>query len=96
MIQAKRLTEGWFLYSFLEMSQRIGIQPEFAVEDKWIDESIYESESLLKTAFSEMWMNHTCDRPDCKKVITTDGGMKIHRRPWAVQVPGITSWWELL
>ena len=89
VIQAKRLTEGWFLYSFLEMSQRNGIQPEFAVGDKWIDESIYESESLLKTAFSEMWMNHTCDRPDCKKVITTDGGMKIHRRLCAAKLSAV-------
>ena len=78
-LYSKRLTEAWFLYSFLEMSQRNGISPEFSSGEKWIDESILDNESLLRTCFSQMWMKHKCDIPHCASIITTDGGMKIHR-----------------
>ena len=78
-LYSKRLTEAWFLYSFLEMSQRNGISPEFSSGEKWIDQSILDNESLLRTCFSQMWMKHKCDIPQCASIITTDGGMKIHR-----------------
>ena len=45
----KRLASGFFLYGFLDFSNRYQIQPELNTGKNWLDEALVENQPKLKT-----------------------------------------------
>ena len=78
-LNRRRLSDGWFLYAFLELSSRFGIFPTFHAGDKWLENSINENYNKLKFNFSAVWSNHKCQVKYCEEMMVTDGGMKLNR-----------------
>ena len=79
-LNSKRLASGFFIYGFLEMTSRCGIFPKFPTEKSWLDDSILENYTALKTVFSNVWCApHQCKVDNCEGMMITDGGMKINR-----------------
>jgi hypothetical protein len=78
-LNRKRLSDGWFLYAFLELTSRFGIQPSFHGGDCWLENAINENYNTLKLNFSAVWANHKCSVAYCEEMMVTDGGMKINR-----------------
>ena len=75
MVHRKRLTEGFFVYSLLEIKQRYHIEGTFCcvfenftffrkghlVPD--IDESLAMYQDQIKSVFSRRWAKHKCSKP---------------------------------
>ena len=78
-LNRKRLSNGWFLYSYLELSSRYGFNPEFNVGEFWLENSINNNYNRLKLKFSATWAGHKCLVPFCESMMVTDGGFKINR-----------------
>ena len=75
----KRLADGWFLYAYLELSSRYGINPTFHGGPTWLEDSINQNYNPLKEKFSVIWTVHACMVAFCESMMVTDGGMKINR-----------------
>ena len=78
-LNRKRLSNGWFLYSYLELSSRYGFNPDFHVGECWLENSINNNYNNLKLNFSTTWTAHKCLVPFCEGMMVTDGGFKINR-----------------
>ena len=80
ILNSKRLASGFFLYSFLEMTARCNIWPKIHTDKNWLDDSILNNLTSLKTVFSNIWSApHDCKADNCEGMMISDGGMKIHR-----------------
>ena len=83
----ERITDAFFLYSLLEISQRYGLPTIF---NPVIEVSLTECLPILKIAHREYWTNqHKCDAPGCGTCIVLDGGMKPHRKVCAAKMSGV-------
>ena len=60
-VNRKRITDAWFLYAFLELSSRYGLNPKFYGGDNWLEDSIIENYNALKLVFSSVHFAHKCD-----------------------------------
>ena len=79
-LNPKRLASAYFLYSFLEMSERCKLRPKMNVSKNWLDDAILENYTTLKTAFSNVWCAaHKCKIEICEGMMIMYGGIKINR-----------------
>ena len=86
-IFAKRITEAFFNYAFVEIGQRYNIELTIP---KTLDEAILANKSELHEAFRTIWTkNHRCDAPGCGKILVMDGGLKPHRKLCAAKLAGV-------
>ena len=93
---AKRLAEGWYLYSLIELKQRYlirGIDNYIDIEIIFIifilhlgplhpniDDSLRLYNDIIHEKFSKRWAKHKCEKPGCGNVFIFDGGVKASRR----------------
>ena len=85
----KRLSEGWFLYSLLEIKQRYLIQGfyffaclvfQFLMSGPLlakIDDSLEIYNKMINQTFVKRWGSHKCDKPLFGYVLVFDGGVKV-------------------
>ena len=86
----KRMTEAWFLYTYLELGQRYGIKNyQIIVEN--LDNTILLHHNEFQEAFSQQYMKHTCEIKGCPNVLTIDGGLKPHRLLCGAKLSGIQT-----
>ena len=79
-VHRKRLTDAYFLFIYLEFSQRCGIENYQIVENSDLDQTILKHLPQLHKIFRDKWaVNHQCDVKGCGWCITIDGGLKPHR-----------------
>ena len=79
-VHRKRLTDAYFLYIYLEFSQRCGIENYQIIENSDLDQTILKHLQKLHKIFRDKWaVNHQCDVKGCGWCITIDGGLKPHR-----------------
>lgn len=78
-LNRQRVLDAWFLYAYLELSSRYGINPIFNGGETWLEDSINDNFNNLKDKFSVTWTNHRCKVPFCSEMMVTDGGFKINR-----------------
>ena len=84
---AKRISEAFYLYSFIELGQRYNIEVSVASN---LDEAVLEKQSVFQNKFRSIWtQNHSCTAPGCGSVITVDGGLKPHRKLCGAKLAGI-------
>ena len=84
----KRLTEGFFIYIYLELAQRYHIK-DFQRIHSNIDTTILKHRSDLQSFFNLKWAKHKCETKGCGWVITIDGGLKPHRMVCAAKLSGV-------
>ena len=92
----ERLSEAFYLYSFLEFIQRAGIKPEFKFKEeggdqqKWIDRALETYHFRLRDFFRIYWTSqHKCEVEGCMWSFVSDGGMKVHRKLCAAKFSGV-------
>ena len=86
-IFAKRITEAFFMYAFIEVGQRFNVEITIP---KTLDEAILANKTELHEAFRTNWTRkHLCDTPGCGKILVMDGGMKPHRKLCAAKLAGV-------
>jgi hypothetical protein len=86
-IFAKRITEAFFMYAFIEVGQRFNVEITIP---KTLDEAILANQTELHEAFRTNWTRkHLCDTPECGKILVMDGGMKPHRKLCAAKLAGV-------
>ena len=79
ILNSKRLASGFFLYSFLEMTARCNIWPKMHTDKNWLDGSILNNLTSLKTVFSNVWCApQDCKADNCEGMRISDCGMIIH------------------
>ena len=79
-VQKKRLSDAYFLYIYLECSQRYGIKNHQVIENSDLDQTILKHMQQLHKVFRDKWaVNHQCNVKGCGWCITIDGGLKPHR-----------------
>ena len=72
-ICAKRKTEAFFTYAFIDLGQRYHIE---LVMPGSLDEAILTKKSEFHDKFRKLWTNqHLCNAPGCDKVLIMDGGL---------------------
>ena len=83
----ERITDAFFLYSLLEISQRFGLPTTF---HPILDISLAETIPILKICHREYWTRqHKCDAAGCGTCLVIDGGMKPHRKVCAAKMSGV-------
>ena len=86
----KRITSGFFLFSFLEYGQRYGVSEWQLVRDGNLEETVMERKDELQKSFQERWTkSHKCDKPGCEGVVIIDGDLKPHRMLCAAKLCGV-------
>ena len=79
-VHRKRLTDAYFLFIYLELSQRYGVENYQIIENSDLDQTILNHLQQLHKIFRDKWaVNHQCDVKGCGWCITIDGGLKPHR-----------------
>ena len=79
-VHRKRLTDAYFLFIYLEFSQRYGVENYQIIENSDLDQTILKHLQQLHKIFRDKWaVNHQCDVKGCGWCITIDGGLKPHR-----------------
>ena len=85
----KRLAEGWFLYSLIEIKQRYLIEGFIFVCSELIeinslgpllaniDDSLSLYNDIVNKTFVIRWGSHKCSKPGCGNVLVFDGGVKV-------------------
>ena len=74
------LNHAYFLFCYLEIGQRYGIQNYQAIRND-LDSSILENKGELMKSFRNRWtVGHECDIPGCRSCIVIDAGLKPHRK----------------
>ena len=77
-IYQERITDAFFLYSLIEISQRYGLPTIF---NPVIEISLMNAIPIIKICHREYWTKeHKCDAPGCGTCLVLDGGMKPHRK----------------
>ena len=83
----ERITDAFFLYSLIEISQRYGLSTTF---NPVIEVSITACLPILKISHREYWTTqHKCDAAGCGTCLVIDGGMKPHRKVCAAKMSGV-------
>ena len=86
----KRMTEAYFLYTYLELGQRYGIS-NYQVIDGNLDTTILKNQEAFQTAFRNQHFSHRCNVKGCGEVITIDGGLKPHRMLCGAKLSGLRT-----
>ena len=82
------MTEGFFIYIYLELAQRYHIK-DFQRIHSNIDTTILKHRSDLQSFFNLKWAKHKYETKGCGWVITIDGGLKPHRMVSAAKLSGV-------
>jgi hypothetical protein len=83
----ERITDAFFLFSLVEISQRYGLPTTF---HPILDISLTEAIPILKICHREYWTReHKCDAAGCGTCLVIDGGMKPHRKVCAAKMSGV-------
>ena len=86
-VNRKRIAEGIFLFTFLELGQRYGVPP---IIFGGIDETILKNKICIRDQFRKIWsVDHLCEVKGCESVIIIDGGMKPTRSLCAAKLHGL-------
>ena len=84
---AKRITEAFFTYAYIDLGQRYDIE---LVIPSTLDEAILTKKSEFHDKFRKLWTNqHLCNAPGCGKVLVMDGGLKPHRKLCGSKLSGV-------
>ena len=80
-VHRKRLTDAYFLFIYLELSQRYGVENYQIIENSDLDQTILNHLQQLHKIFRDKWAMNQCDVKGCGCgwCITIDGGLKPHR-----------------
>ena len=90
MIDRRRITHAYFLYTYLELGARYGIDNYQVIEGGNLEETILKNKNAFKLKFEENWsVDHKCDVPGCTKVMVIDGGLTPHRSVCAAKLSTI-------
>ena len=75
----KTLTNGFFLFAFLEYGQRYAIKGWQRVKGS-VEETVMDLKDELAKSFQERWTKvHKCDRPGCETCLIIDmESIKVH------------------
>ena len=74
----ERITDAFFLYSLIEISQRYGLSTLF---NPIIEISLMQAIPILKICHREYWTRqHKCEAAGCGTCLVLDGGIKPHRK----------------
>ena len=85
----KRMADAYFLFAYLELSQRYGIE-NYQVLESNLDDTILKHKTELLNAFRQKWaLDHRCSVPGCGWALTIDGGLKPHRMLCGAKMSGI-------
>ena len=78
-LNRKTLTNGFFLYAFLEYGQRYAIKGWQRVKGS-VEETVMDLKDELAKSFQERWTKvHKCDRPGCETCLIIDmESIKVH------------------
>ena len=85
----KRLTEAYFLYIYLELSQRYELPNHQVLENSNLDKTIMKHLQQLHKIFRNKWAKNQCDQKGCGWCITVDGGLKPHRMVCGAKLSGV-------
>ena len=85
----KRLTDAYFLFIFLELSQRYELPNHQVLKNSNLDQTIMEHVQQLHKIFRNKWAKHQCDQKGCGWCITIDGGLKPHRMVCGAKLSGV-------
>ena len=85
----KRLTDAYFLFIFLELSQRYELPNHQVLKNSNLDQTIMEHVQQLHKIFRNKWAKHQCDQKGCGWCITIDGGLKAHRMVCGAKLSGV-------
>jgi hypothetical protein len=89
-VNRKRLGTAFFLYGFLEFTSRSSVAHEFRTGDAWLEDTILEYYTVIKSQFSAHWtQKHFCNVPNCTTMMVSDGGMKIDRKICAAKFSAV-------
>ena len=88
-VYRKRISEGWFLYAFLELTQRQGHSITISGS---LEDTILLNMPLIRQEYCLAWGLHGCDVNGCDTTIVLDGGMKPHRSVCADTLSGVTEY----
>ena len=84
---AKRISEAFYKYAYIEIGQRYDIEMTLP---HTLDEAILTNKSSLHDVYRTIWtQRHHCDVAGCGSVITMDGGLKPHRKLCASKLAGV-------
>ena len=90
MLDRRRIALAYFLYAYLELGARYGIQNNQVVANGDLDKAILKNRESYKLKFEETWaIDHKCDLLGCTKVMVIDGGCKPHRSVCAAKLSTI-------
>ena len=90
MIDRRRITHAYFLYTYLELGARYGIIDYQVIEGGNLEDTILKNKNSFKLKFEEKWsVDHKCDVPGCAKVMVIDGGLTPHRSVCAAKLSTI-------
>ena len=86
----KRITDAFFLFSYLEYGQRYGITGWQIVKEGNLEETVIGQKEALQIAFQERWTKeHHCEKPGCESVVIIDADLKPHRMLCAAKLCGV-------
>ena len=93
-LHRQRLSDAYYLYTYLEFCQRYSI-PDYQIIKNNLDDTIMEHKVEMLAAYRERWtVRHNCDRPGCKIALVIDGGLKPHRSICGAKTCGVRTFKE--
>ena len=91
-VSRKRITDAFFLFSYLEYGQRYGITGWQIVKEGNLEETVIGQKEALQIAFQERWTKeHHCEKPGCESVVIIDADLKPHRMLCAAKLCGVSG-----
>ena len=86
----KRISDAYFLFSFLEYGQRYGVKEWQVIKEGDLESSILEQKDNFQKCFRERWtISHRCDVAGCEHVVIIDADMKPQRMLCAAKMSGV-------
>ena len=86
----KRISDAYFLFSFLEYGQRYGVKEWQVIKEGDLESSILEQKDNFQKCFRERWtISHRWDVAGCEHVVIIDADMKPQRMLCAAKMSGV-------
>ena len=86
----KRVADAFYLFSYLEYSQRYSKDRWQVILEGDLEKTIMEHKDELHLKFRERWtIGHSCDVPGCDWCVIIDVDLKPHQMLCAAQLSGV-------